>query len=63
MRFAARVRQWTDEVAALPEKAAGERGRAEYDLGGPPGCGGTRGRAERGGRQYDLGSPRVWVDT
>ncbi|MEV6394673.1 sporulation protein [Streptomyces sp. NPDC051907] len=33
--FEARVRQWIDEVAVLPEKAVDDRERVEYDLGGP----------------------------
>ncbi|MFB6615100.1 hypothetical protein ACFCV9_12940 [Streptomyces sp. NPDC056367] len=33
--FEARVRQWIDEVAALPEKAVDDRERIEYDLGSP----------------------------
>ncbi|MCX5392381.1 sporulation protein [Streptomyces sp. NBC_00094] len=33
--FEAKVRQWIDEVCALPEKAVDDRERVEYDLGGP----------------------------
>ncbi|MGW6866586.1 sporulation protein [Streptomyces sp. NPDC054901] len=33
--FEARVRQWIDEVAVLPEKAVDDRERVEYDLGSP----------------------------
>ncbi|WP_405856369.1 sporulation protein [Streptomyces sp. NBC_00090] len=33
--FEARVRQWIDEVSALPEKAVDDRERVEYDLDGP----------------------------
>ncbi|MFE2558926.1 sporulation protein [Streptomyces sp. NPDC059352] len=33
--FEARVRQWIDEVSALPEKAVDDRERVEYELDGP----------------------------
>ncbi|MFH9723027.1 sporulation protein [Streptomyces sp. NPDC017254] len=33
--FEARVRQWIDEVAALPETAVDDRERVQYDLGSP----------------------------
>lgn len=33
--FEARVRQWIDEVAVLPEKAVDDRERVQYDLGSP----------------------------
>ncbi|MFD6874949.1 MULTISPECIES: hypothetical protein [unclassified Streptomyces] len=35
MDFEARVRQWIDEVAVLPEKAVDDREGVEYDLGSP----------------------------
>jgi sporulation-control protein len=33
--FEARIRQWIDEVAVLPEKAVDDREKVEYDLGSP----------------------------